>query len=205
MADPASGSEVAARRSPPRRSDGGAGKLGNLALSPGEPLLAHRLPRRRLPASALLPVPVYVGADGRVALLTRSADLRRAQMTSEHCRKRSRAGRIEIATPIAALRPCRAMLQDLGARGRSRASNITVAHGLTHFHGLAEGIEAALADLVDARRRVPSRQRSRAYPSQRAELACVREAARLSDLADRAAIDGDARRGRRRRDPRGDA
>ena len=58
---------------------------------------------------------LYVGADGRVALLTRSADLRQAQRTSEHRRHprlegpRRRRARRAIS---------RAMLDDLGAGRR---------------------------------------------------------------------------------------
>src|ERR1700746_1658600 len=57
---------------------------------------------------------LYVGADGRVALLTRSADLRQAQHTSniEDIRIwRDGAG----ADPT---RDLRVMLEDVGARGR---------------------------------------------------------------------------------------
>lgn len=122
---------------------------------------------------------LYVGADGRVALLTRSADLRQAQRTSN-------IGAIRIwkdsgdAEPTSDLR---VMLDDLGA-GRRLGVEFDTA-GLTHFHG--RRLEAALSgrELVDISGMVPC-LRLRKSP---AELACVREAARLSDLADRAGLD----------------
>ena len=57
--------------------------------------------------------------------------------------------------------------------------------GLTHFHG--RRLEAALAsyELVDISALVPGLRVKKSA----AELACVREAARLSDLADRAGLD----------------
>jgi Xaa-Pro dipeptidase len=123
---------------------------------------------------------LYVGADGRVALLTRSADLRQAQRTSN-------IADIRIWKDGIAADPTRdlvAMLQDIGARGRLGVEYDS--YGLTHFHG--RRLEAALAgrvDLVDASRLVSA---LRATKSQE-ELAFVREAARLSDLADRAAVE----------------
>src|SRR5580700_7628789 len=123
---------------------------------------------------------LYVGADGRVALLTRSADLRQAQRTSN-------IADIRIWKDGIAADPTRdlvAMLQDIGARGRLGVEYDS--YGLTHFHG--RRLEAALAgrvDLVDASHLVSA---LRATKSQE-ELAFVREAARLSDLADRAAVE----------------
>src|ERR1051326_3004014 len=70
---------------------------------------------------------LYLGADGRLALLTRSADLRQAQHTSS-----TRA--IRIWTDEAGARPAdqlRAMLKDLGAAGK-RLGIETNANGLTH-------------------------------------------------------------------------
>jgi len=122
---------------------------------------------------------LYVGADGRTALLTRSADLRQAQRTSdiEDIRIWKDAADAEPA------RDLRAMLDDLGA-GRRLGVEFNTA-GLTHFHG--RRLEAALAgrELVDVSDLVPG-LRVRKSP---AELACVREAARLSDLADRAGLE----------------
>ncbi|MBV8472828.1 MAG: aminopeptidase P family protein, partial [Hyphomicrobiales bacterium] len=123
---------------------------------------------------------LYVGADGRVALLTRSADLRQAQHTSniEDIRIwRDGAG----ADPTLDLK---AMLQDLGARGRLGVEFDS--YGLTHFNG--RRLEAALAGavtLVDASSLIPH---LRVTKSQE-EIVQVREAARLSDLADNAAIE----------------
>ena len=119
---------------------------------------------------------LYVGADGRVALLTRSADLRQAERTSDVADIRIWKDRAD-AEPTHDLR---AMLDDLGAGRRLGVEFDTV--GLTHFHG--RKLEAALGDreLVDISRLVP-RLRLRKSP---AELVYVREAARLSDLADRA-------------------
>jgi len=123
---------------------------------------------------------LYVGADGRIALLTRSADLRQAQMTSNIADIRVwKDGR--DANPAQDLR---AMLEDLGARGRLGVEYDS--YGLTYFNG--RRLEAALdgfATLVDASRLVPFLRVTKSA----AELAFVREAARLSDLADRAAMD----------------
>jgi Xaa-Pro dipeptidase len=75
------------------------------------------------------------------------------------------------------------MLDDLGAGARLGVEFDS--HGLTHFNG--GRLESALAGktLVDSSRLVP---RLRATKSAE-EIAVVREAARLSDLADRAALD----------------
>ena len=120
---------------------------------------------------------LYVGADGRMALLTRSADLRQAQRTSNiaDIRVWKDSGAAEPARDLAA------MLADLGAGRRLGVEYDT--QGLTHARG--RQLESALAayELVDASELVP-RLRVRKSPE---ELACVREAARLSDLADRAA------------------
>jgi len=123
---------------------------------------------------------LYVGADGRVALLTRSADLRQAQHTSN-------ISDIRIWRDGAGADPTcdlKAMLADLGA-GRRLGVEFD-SHGLTHFQG--RRLEAALSpahELVDISPLVPS---LRATKSEE-ELVWVREAARLSDLADVAALD----------------
>jgi Xaa-Pro dipeptidase len=76
------------------------------------------------------------------------------------------------------------MLDNLGARGRLGVEYDS--YGLTHFNG--RRLETALAgwaELVDASRLVPALRATKSAE----ELAFVREAARLSDLADRAAIE----------------
>jgi Xaa-Pro dipeptidase len=123
---------------------------------------------------------LYFGADGRSALLTRSADLRQAQHTSD-------ISDIRIwkdggdANPAGDLR---AMLADLGVSGRLGVENDS--YGLTHFNGLR--LERALdgfVTLIDASRLVAELRVTKSA----AEIAFVREAARLSDLADKAAIE----------------
>jgi Xaa-Pro dipeptidase len=123
---------------------------------------------------------LYVGADGRVALLTRSADLRQAQHTSniEDIRVWKDGAGSDPA------RDLRSMLDDLGVRGRLGVEFDS--YGLSHFNG--RRLEAALAgsaSLIDASSLVPQLRVTKSAE----ELAFVREAARLSDLADRAAIE----------------
>ena len=123
---------------------------------------------------------LYVGADGRVALLTRSADLRQARHTSN-------VDDIRIWKDAADAEPARdlrSMLDDLGAGARLGVEFNS--YGLTAFNG--RRLEAALAgraSLIDASRLIP---RLRATKSTE-ELVFVREAARLSDLADRAGVE----------------
>ena len=122
---------------------------------------------------------LYVGADGRAALLTRSADLRQAQRTSniEDIRIWKDG---EGADPT---RDLRAMLEDLGARGRFGVEFDS--YGLTHFNG--RRLEASLdgyATPIDASSLVPHLRTTKSAE----EIVFVREAARLSDLADGAAI-----------------
>ena len=94
---------------------------------------------------------LYVGADGRVALLTRSADLRQAQHTSN-------ISDIRIWRDGAGADPTqhlKAMLADLGAGKRLGVEYDS--YGLTHFIG--RRLEAALAgshELVDISPLVPS-------------------------------------------------
>ena len=123
---------------------------------------------------------LFVGADGRVALLTRSADLRQAERTSNIEDIRIWKDGIN-ADPT---RDLRAMLDDLGAGRRLGVEYDS--YGLTHFNG--RRLEAALAgrsELIDVSRLVPALRVTKSPE----ELAYVRAAARLSDLADRAAID----------------
>ena len=123
---------------------------------------------------------LFVAADGRMALLTRSADLRQAQHTST-------ITDIRIWRDGVAADPTRdlaAMLADIGASGLRLGAEFD-SHGLTHAFGLK--LAAALdgvVSLVDASRLVP---RLRVTKSE-AEVDCVRRAAVLSDAADRAAL-----------------
>lgn len=123
---------------------------------------------------------LYIGADGRTALLTRSADLRQAKHTSNLEDIRIWKDAVD-SDPV---RDLTAMLADLGAKGRLGVEYDS--YGLTAFRG--RQLDAALsgkADLVDASRLIPRLRCTKSVE----EIACVREAARLSDLADQAAID----------------
>ena len=122
---------------------------------------------------------LYVGGDGRVALLTRSADLRQAEHTSNIADVRIwKDG--EGADPT---RDLKAMLVEIGARGRLGVEFDS--YGLTHFNGLRlQATLAGFAELVDASTLIPSLRTTKSAE----ELAYVREAARLSDLADHAAL-----------------
>ena len=123
---------------------------------------------------------LYVGLDGRMALLTRSADLRQAERTSI-------IGDIRIWSDGASAEPAHdlaAMLDSLGLRGR-RLGVETDSYGLTHANGLR--VAAALdgfCTLSDASRLIPALRVTKSA----AEIAFVREAARLSDEADRAGL-----------------
>ncbi len=123
---------------------------------------------------------LYFGADGRLALLTRSADLRQAQHTSDITDIRIwKDG--QDANPAKDLR---AMLEDLGARGRLGVEYDS--YGLTHYNG--RRLEAALAgyaELIDVSTLVPHLRASKSAE----EITYVREAALLSDMADKAAIE----------------
>jgi len=122
---------------------------------------------------------LYVGSDGRVALLTRAPDLRQARHTSNIADVRVWKDD-EGADPT---RDLKAMLVDLGARGRLGVEFDS--YGLTHFNGLRlQATLAGFAELIDASTLIPSLRTTKSDE----ELAWVREAARLSDLADRAAL-----------------
>ncbi|MDQ0394657.1 M24 family metallopeptidase [Labrys monachus] len=123
---------------------------------------------------------LIVRADGRLALLTRSADLRQAQHTSILADIRVWTDRRD-ATPAEQLL---ATVRDLGIAGGRLGAEFE-SHGLTHANG--RKLEAAFAgsfDLVDASE-IVTRLRSVKSP---AEIAFVREAARLSDAADEAGL-----------------
>jgi Xaa-Pro dipeptidase len=123
---------------------------------------------------------LYLGADGRLALLTRSPDLRQARHTSI-------IEDIRIWTDEAGAKPAtqlRDMLESLGARGK-RLGIENQSYGLTHLNG--KQVDAALdrfvtladaSDLVNMIRVVKSP----------AELKYVRKAGELGDAALRAAI-----------------
>ncbi len=123
---------------------------------------------------------LYLGADGKLALLTRSADLRQAQHTSI-------IEDIRIWTDQAGARPAvhlKDMLESLGC-GAKRLGIENQSYGLTHFNGKA--VDAALDgfctlsdanDLVNTIRLVKSK----------AELKYVRKAGELGDAAMKAAI-----------------
>lgn len=123
---------------------------------------------------------LYLGGDGRLALLTRSADLRQARATSI-------IGDIRVWTDEAGARPeaqLRDMLEDLGAKG-TRLGVEYDTHGLTAHNGkaLEAGLEGfcTLTDasgLIDALRVVKSP----------AEHTYVRKAAALGDAAFEAAL-----------------
>ena len=123
---------------------------------------------------------LYVGRDGKIALLTRSADLRQAQHTSI-------IEDIRIWTDGAGAQPAaqlRDMVENLGGRGKKLGIE-TNSYGLTHASGKA--VDAAFdgfASLVDASELV---NRVRVVKSA-AELKYVRKAGALSDLALQAAV-----------------
>lgn len=123
---------------------------------------------------------LYLGADGRLALLTRSADLRQAQHTSI-------IEDIRIWTDAAGAKPAeqlRDMLASLKAKGRKLGYE-SQSYGLTHHNGKA--LEAAMAgfctlseanDLINMIRVIKSP----------AELKYVRKAGELGDAALKAAV-----------------
>ena len=123
---------------------------------------------------------LFVGADGRLALLTRSADLRQAKHTSiiEDVRIWTDAA---DADPSADLKQ---MLASLGVDGH-RLGLEADSYGLTYANGLR--VATALdgfCSLVDASRLVAHLRVTKSP----AEIAYVRKAASLSDAADAAAL-----------------
>lgn len=123
---------------------------------------------------------LYFGADGRSALLTRSADLRQAQHTSN-------LEDIRIWTDAAGAQPAtqlRDMLDSLGGRGK-RLGVETQAYGLTHFNGKA--VDAALQGFCTLVEENHMFNRLRVTKSA-AELKYVRKAGELGDAALKAAI-----------------
>jgi Xaa-Pro dipeptidase len=119
-------------------------------------------------------------ADGRMALLTRSADRRQAERTSIIRDIRIWKDGAE-ANPSLDLK---ALASEMGLEN-ARIGCEFESYGLVHANGRKlEAAFAGFATLVDASQIV---NRLRAVKSP-AEIAYVREAARLSDLADRAGI-----------------
>jgi len=122
---------------------------------------------------------LVVTADGRTALLTRSADLRQAQHTSN-------LADIRIWKDGANANPAydlRAMAEDLGLTGKRLGAEFA-SYGLTHANGRKlEAVFDGFAPLEDASGLVT---RLRAVKSAE-EIVYVREAGRLSDAADAAA------------------
>jgi Xaa-Pro dipeptidase len=118
---------------------------------------------------------LFLGADGRTMLLTRAPDLRQARHTSTIEDIRIWVDR-DGADPA---RELRAILADFGLSGRRLGAEFD-AYGLTHANG--RRLEAAMdgfATLADASDLV-SRLRVVKSP---AEIAYVRRAAELADLA----------------------
>jgi Xaa-Pro dipeptidase len=118
---------------------------------------------------------LYLGADGRVMLLTRAPDLRQAQHTSDIPDIRIWVDGPE-ASPATELRE---ILRGLGVAGKKLGVEWE-AYGLTARNGMR--LQAAFdgfATLIDASDLV-SRQRLVKSP---AEIAYVRKAAELADLA----------------------
>ena len=124
---------------------------------------------------------MYLGADGSLALLTRSADQRQSRLTSVISDIRIWKDR-EDATPGDDLRD---MLADYGCRGQKLGVEYH-AYGLTAQRG--KMVDAALVgfcNVVDASDLV----RLRRLVNSPAELTYVREAGALADVAMQTAID----------------
>jgi Xaa-Pro dipeptidase len=124
---------------------------------------------------------LVVKADGRMALLTRSADLRQARHTSDLDDVRIWKDGVD-ANPAGDLL---ALARDLGLAG-TRIGVEFESYGLVAANGRKlEAAFAGVADLIDAS---PLITRLRAVKSAE-EIAYVRRAAALSDAADRAGLD----------------
>ena len=123
---------------------------------------------------------LYLGSDGKLALLTRSADLRQAQHTSI-------IEDIRIWTDEAGAKPAaqlKDMLESLGARHK-RLGIETNSYGLTHYNG--KEVDAALDSFCRLEDQSQLVNRIRVVKS-KAELKYVRMAGALGDLALKAAI-----------------
>ncbi len=123
---------------------------------------------------------LYLGADGKLALLTRAPDLRQAQHTSI-------IADIRIWTDTDGAQPAhqlKDMLVSLGAKGK-RLGIETNSYGLTHFNGKA--VDEALSgfcQLIEATRLVDKLRLVKSA----AELKYVRKAGALGDAALKAGI-----------------
>lgn len=118
---------------------------------------------------------LYLGTDGKLALLTRAPDLRQAQHTSI-------IEDIRIWTDAAGAKPAeqlRDMLASLGAKGK-RLGIETNSYGLTHFNGKA--VDHALSGFCTLAEATNLVDRIRVVKSE-AELKYVRKAGKLGDLA----------------------
>ena len=123
---------------------------------------------------------LYLGVDGKLALLTRSADFRQAQHTSI-------IEDIRIWTDEAGAQPAaqlRTMLESLGAKGK-RLGIETNSYGLTHFNGRA--VDAAMDGFCTLSEATPLVNKLRLVKSP-AELKYVHRAGKLGDEALKAAI-----------------
>lgn len=123
---------------------------------------------------------LYLGTDGKLALLTRAPDLRQAQHTSI-------IEDIRVWTDAAGAKPAeqlRDMLASLGAKGK-RLGIETNSYGLTHFNGKA--VDAALSGFCTLTEATNLVDRIRVVKSD-AELKYVRKAGKLGDLALEAGI-----------------
>ncbi len=123
---------------------------------------------------------LFLGADGKLALLTRSADLRQAQHTSI-------IEDIRIWTDQAGAQPAtqlRDMLDSLGARGM-RLGIETNSYGLTHFNGKA--VDSALGGFCTLVESTNLINELRLIKSP-AELKYVRKAGTLGEEALKAGI-----------------
>jgi len=123
---------------------------------------------------------LYLGADGRLALLTRSPDLRQARHTSI-------IEDIRIWTDEAGAKPAtqlRTMLESLGCKGK-RLGIENQSYGLTHLNG--KQVDAALEGFVTLQDASDLVNMIRVVKSP-AELKYVRKAGELGDAALKAAI-----------------
>ncbi|MEZ5923306.1 MAG: Xaa-Pro peptidase family protein [Hyphomicrobiaceae bacterium] len=124
---------------------------------------------------------LYLGADGRIALLTRLPDRRQAQHTSNIKDIRVWSDQ-HGAEPAIQLKD---MLESLGVKGK-RLGIETNAYGLTHYNGKA--VEAALSGFAKLTEASDLVSRIRCVKSP-AELKYVRKAGKLGDAALVAAIE----------------